>query len=183
MSVGVTENHGVTEGGTGGVTEGVAGGGAEGVAGDVELTTLLVAAARAIETHRSDALARDHYAEHFVRASPAATHWPVHPRDVPDGEADPLWGRLGRYFALRTRAFDDQLLRAVQLGARQVVLLGAGLDARAYRLDWPGDCTTGPRCSPSRSGCWTGSKPQRPTGPPPTGWPSRPTSAPTGPGR
>ncbi|MEU6971508.1 SAM-dependent methyltransferase [Kitasatospora aureofaciens] len=141
MSVGVTENHGVTEGGTGGATEGVAGGGAEGVAGDVELTTLLVAAARAIETHRPDALARDHYAEHFVRASPAATHWPVHPRDVPDGEADPLWGRLGRYFALRTRAFDDQLLRAVQLGARQVVLLGAGLDARAYRLDWPGDCT------------------------------------------
>ncbi|MFI9365637.1 SAM-dependent methyltransferase [Kitasatospora sp. NPDC053057] len=133
MSAGVTENLGVTEGVTEGATEGVTEG--------VELTTLLVAAARAIETHRPDALARDRYAEHFVRAAPAGAHWPVHPRDVPDGEADPLWGRLGRYFALRTRAFDDQLLRAVQLGARQVVLLGAGLDARAHRLDWPGDCT------------------------------------------
>ncbi|MFE5585659.1 SAM-dependent methyltransferase [Kitasatospora sp. NPDC056531] len=106
----------------------------------VALTALLVAAARAIETHRPDALARDAYAEHFVRAAPASARWPVHPRDVPEGDADPLWGRLGRYFALRTRALDDQLLRAVQLGARQVVLLGAGLDARAYRLDWPPDC-------------------------------------------
>ncbi|MFH9353365.1 SAM-dependent methyltransferase [Kitasatospora sp. NPDC017646] len=127
MSVGVTENLGAAEN--------------LGVTGGVERTTLLVAAARAIETHRPDALVRDHYAEHFVRAAPGTAHWPVRPHDVPDGEADPLWGRLGRYFALRTRAFDDQLLRAVQLGARQVVLLGAGLDARAFRLDWPGDCT------------------------------------------
>ncbi|MFG2848239.1 SAM-dependent methyltransferase [Kitasatospora sp. NPDC048296] len=120
MGVGVDEITGVDEG--------------------VALAALLVAAARAIETHRPDALARDAYAEHFVRAAPASAQWPVHPRDVPDGDADPLWGRLGRYFALRTRALDDQLLRAVQLGTRQVVLLGAGLDARAYRLDWPPDC-------------------------------------------
>ncbi|MFD5462348.1 SAM-dependent methyltransferase [Kitasatospora sp. NPDC127059] len=129
MSVGAAETR-TPSGtpGTPGLTEGVG------------LTALLVAAARAVETHRPDALARDPYAEHFVRADPATAHWPRHPRDVPDGEADPLWGRLGRYFALRTRALDDQLLRAVQLGARQVVLLGAGLDTRAYRLDWPADC-------------------------------------------
>ncbi|MER7666891.1 SAM-dependent methyltransferase [Kitasatospora sp. NPDC096128] len=132
MSVGVTTNTAVTA-----VTATEHSGSAEGV----PLTALLVAAARAVETHRPDALARDRYAEHFVRAAPAAAHWPLHPRDVPDGEADPLWGRLGRYLALRTRALDDQLLRAGQLGARQVVLLGAGLDARAYRLDWPAHCT------------------------------------------
>ncbi|MEV1047846.1 SAM-dependent methyltransferase [Streptomyces sp. NPDC049916] len=97
----------------------------------------MVAAARALETHRPDALARDVHAEHFVRASPASAHWPVRPDQVSRGEADPLWGRLGRYFGLRTRVLDDFLLREAHGGARQVVLLGAGLDTRALRLDWP----------------------------------------------
>ncbi|WP_380283049.1 class I SAM-dependent methyltransferase [Kitasatospora purpeofusca] len=118
----------------------VASGTTSGVDEGVGRTALMVAAARAIESRRPDALARDPLAEHFVRAARASTHWPVHPRDVPkgpDGADDPLWGRLGGYFALRTRALDDHLLRAARLGARQVVLLGAGLDARAHRLDWP----------------------------------------------
>ncbi|MFF8991484.1 class I SAM-dependent methyltransferase [Streptomyces sp. NPDC014983] len=110
------------------------------VARGVGRTALLVAAARAIETHRPDALARDPFAEHFVRAAAASAGWPVRPAQVPDGDADPLWGRLGRYFALRTRVLDDHLLRSAHLGARQVVLLGAGLDCRAYRLDWPQGC-------------------------------------------
>lgn len=46
--------------------------GVEGVEGGVGLTALLVAAARAIETHRRDTLARDIYAEHFVLAAPAS---------------------------------------------------------------------------------------------------------------
>lgn len=100
----------------------------------VGLTALMVAAARAIETHRPDCLARDEYAEHFVKAAPAATHWPVRPQEVPDGDANPLWGRLGRYFGLRTRVLDDVVLAA---GNSQAVLLGAGLDTRAFRLDWP----------------------------------------------
>ncbi|ONI81702.1 SAM-dependent methyltransferase [Actinosynnema sp. ALI-1.44] len=104
------------------------------ISGGVGLTALMVAAARAIETHRPDALARDEYAEHFVRAAPASASWPVHPREVPDGDANPLWGRLGRYFGLRTRVLDDVVLDA---GNRQMVLLGAGLDTRAFRLDWP----------------------------------------------
>ncbi|MEU3536211.1 class I SAM-dependent methyltransferase [Streptomyces murinus] len=111
-----------------------------GVARGVGRTALLVAAARAIETHRPDALARDPFAEHFVRAAAASASWPVRPAQVPDGDADPLWGRLGRYFALRTRVLDDHLLRSAHLGVRQVVLLGAGLDCRAYRLDWPPGC-------------------------------------------
>ncbi|MFC4034767.1 SAM-dependent methyltransferase [Streptomyces polygonati] len=112
-----------------------------GIKGGVGLTALMVAAARAIETHRADALARDVYAEHFVRAAPASASWPVRPQEVPQGEANPLWGRLARYFALRTRVFDDVLLSAARAGARQVVLLGAGLDSRAYRLDWPAGCS------------------------------------------
>jgi methyltransferase (TIGR00027 family) len=112
-----------------------------GVEEGVGLTALMVAAARAIETHRHDALARDVYAEHFVRAARASADWPVRPQQVPGGDTDPLWGRLGRYFGLRTRVLDDFLLSQVRAGARQVVLLGAGLDTRAYRLDWPPGCT------------------------------------------
>ncbi|MCG8919812.1 class I SAM-dependent methyltransferase [Actinokineospora sp. PR83] len=106
----------------------------------VGLTALMVAAARAIETHRPDSLAQDPYAEHFVRAAPVSAGWPVRIGDAPEGDASPLWGRLARYFGLRTRVFDDHLLRSAHAGTRQVVLLGAGLDSRAFRLDWPPGC-------------------------------------------
>ncbi|MFB6806383.1 class I SAM-dependent methyltransferase [Streptomyces sp. NPDC056387] len=111
----------------------------EGVDGGVGLTALLVAAARAIETHRHDSLAQDVYAEHFVRAARACADWPVRIEQVPDGDNNPLWGRFARYFGLRTRVLDDFLLQAVGTSVRQVVLLGAGLDTRAFRLDWPSD--------------------------------------------
>ncbi|WP_309053741.1 class I SAM-dependent methyltransferase [Streptomyces sp.] len=112
----------------------------DGVDGGVGVTALLVAAARAIETHRHDSLAQDEYAEHFVRAAPACAGWPVRIEQVPDGEHDPLWGRFARYFGLRTRVLDDFVLRSAGTGVRQVVLLGAGLDTRAFRLDLPADC-------------------------------------------
>jgi methyltransferase (TIGR00027 family) len=97
----------------------------------------MVAAARAMETHRVDSLARDEFAEHFVRAAPASSDWPVRIEDAPGGDANPLWGRLGRYFGVRTRVLDDRITDSVRAGARQVVLLGAGLDTRAFRLDLP----------------------------------------------
>ncbi|NED12184.1 class I SAM-dependent methyltransferase [Streptomyces sp. SID9124] len=112
----------------------------EGVDGGVGLTALLVAASRAIESHRGDSLAQDVYAEHFVRAAPACAGWPVRIEQVPDGDDNALWGRFARYFGLRTRVLDDFVVRSVLTGVRQVVLLGAGLDTRAFRLDWPSDC-------------------------------------------
>ncbi len=42
---------------------------------------------------------------------------------------------LTYHVALRTRAIDDALHEALALGVAQVVVLGAGLDARAERLD------------------------------------------------
>ncbi|MFF8860356.1 SAM-dependent methyltransferase, partial [Streptomyces althioticus] len=71
---------------------------------------------------------------------PACAHWPVRIEEVPDGDDNPLWGRFARYFGLRTRVLDDFVLRSAGAGARQVVLLGAGLDTRAFRLDLPADC-------------------------------------------
>lgn len=48
------------------------------------------------------------------------------------------WGAaFWSHAVIRTRFFDDYLLDATAHGIRQVVLLGAGLDTRAYRLSWP----------------------------------------------
>lgn len=38
------------------------------------------------------------------------------------------------YLAVRTRLFDDYLLERIEAGAEQYVILGAGLDSRAYRF-------------------------------------------------
>ncbi len=46
-----------------------------------------------------------------------------------------------RHLPLRTRAIDDAIARAVGSGVRQIVLLGAGLDARAHRLQSIAECT------------------------------------------
>jgi methyltransferase (TIGR00027 family) len=111
-----------------------------GVTSGVGTTAILVAAARAIETYRDDSLAQDLFAEHFVLAAPASHGWPIRLHQVPDGDANPLWGRFARYFGLRTRVLDDFLLQSAHTtDTRQVVLLGAGLDTRAFRLDWPAD--------------------------------------------
>ena len=100
-------------------------------------TALFVAAARALEAQKPDPLAVDPYAEVFCRAAGGA--W----ADVLDGK-DPdnkLMTEFGNHFVnfqgARTRYFDDYFARAVAAGVRQVVIFAAGLDSRAYRLDWP----------------------------------------------
>lgn len=59
---------------------------------------------------------------------------------TPHSDRKYLVGRV----ALRTLFYDDHLLAALKGGAvRQVVLLGAGMDSRAWRLDLPeGLCPT-----------------------------------------
>jgi methyltransferase (TIGR00027 family) len=41
--------------------------------------------------------------------------------------------------AIRTKFFDSYFAEAAAAGVRQIVLLAAGLDSRAYRLDWPAE--------------------------------------------
>src|SRR5262245_55163834 len=48
---------------------------------------------------------------------------------------DAVSGGRVHHMALRTRAIDDAVAEAAEAGTRQVVLLGAGLDARAWRMD------------------------------------------------
>ncbi|NKY87330.1 SAM-dependent methyltransferase [Nocardia veterana] len=105
-------------------------------------TALFVAAARALGGRTADTPARDPFAELFVSA--AGGEW-----------ADLMAGRLSEHPLLtadfgvpfqqhqvaRTRYFDDFLQAATTAGIRQVVLLAAGLDARAYRLPALAGCT------------------------------------------
>lgn len=93
----------------------------------VSLTAMLIARARAEESGRDDRLFHDPLAGDFVDAA-----------GVPEG-LDQVRDFGGGNFVLRTRYFDDQLLDACAAGCRQVVLLAAGLDARAFRLPWPRD--------------------------------------------
>jgi len=88
-------------------------------------TAYWTASVRAMENARADPLFNDPWAAALA------------------GEEGAAWiaGRAAESvvpIVLRTRFFDDWLQRIVAEDAlRQVVLLAAGLDTRAYRLDWP----------------------------------------------
>jgi methyltransferase (TIGR00027 family) len=109
------------------------------IASGVGATAVGIAAARAVESTRPDRLMEDPFAAAFARAAPGAIQgslrWPEDGAAVPAGEALLLQG--ANYIGLRSRFFDDYLVEAAATGAAQVVILAAGLDARAYRLDWP----------------------------------------------
>jgi methyltransferase (TIGR00027 family) len=107
----------------------------------VGATALFVAAARALEAQSPEPLCADPYAEIFCRA--AGGDW----ADVLDGKAS---GRrvaqlveteFGKHFVsfqgARTKYFDAYFAKAVDAGVRQIVIVAAGLDSRAYRLPWP----------------------------------------------
>ena len=108
----------------------------------VGATALFVATARALEAQKPDPLAVDPFAEVFCRAVGGNV------ADVLDGKLPehqlktPDWGEYFVTFqGARTRYFDDYFRRAADAGVRQVVILAAGLDSRAYRLPWPAETT------------------------------------------
>lgn len=105
------------------------------IVSSVGLTALGVAAARAIETSRDGNLITDQYAAPLTDAANPPRRMPTSLADLDDDE--PVWGLMSGYMALRTRFLDDYLTAA---GTDQVVILAAGLDARAYRLGWPSGC-------------------------------------------
>lgn len=100
-------------------------------------TALFVAAARALEAQKERPLSLDPYAEVFCRA--VGGEW----ADLLDGNAPEhkLMSDFGGHFvsfqAARTKYFDEYFAAASDAGVRQIVLLAAGLDSRAYRLPWP----------------------------------------------
>jgi methyltransferase (TIGR00027 family) len=99
--------------------------------------SLFVAAARALEAHRADPLALDPYAELFCRA--VGGSWAdLLDGNAPDHRLESEFGEVFQTFlAARTKFFDDYFRHAADDGVRQIVILAAGLDSRAYRLTWP----------------------------------------------
>jgi len=102
---------------------------------DVAETALFVAAVRARESERANPLFRDELS--------ALLSGPEGLARLAKSERDP--GSNYRresfpYLEVRTRYFDDWASRAVrESGAHQLVILGAGMDTRAFRLPWPDD--------------------------------------------
>jgi methyltransferase (TIGR00027 family) len=109
-------------------------------------TAVWVAAARAIGAkHPNPALRNpDDLAMRFLGSRERAI-LPDYPMDALDLDYASAMTQLGNRMPVasltfRTKTFDSAMLDALQAGARQVVILGAGFDSRAYRFgsQWPG---------------------------------------------
>jgi methyltransferase (TIGR00027 family) len=92
----------------------------------VAATGLLAAAVRAEESARDDPLFTDPFAERLAGDDGR--------RVLADAVA--ATGQSPAEIAIRTRFFDEALLDAQRDGVSQVVIVAAGMDARAYRLPW-----------------------------------------------
>jgi methyltransferase (TIGR00027 family) len=109
----------------------------------VGATALSVAAARAVETASDDPLIRDQFA--YLLVSTAGQPWARLASSL-EWIGDDDHGRRAHrlaidYQAVRTHYFDTYFAGAVAAGVRQVVILAAGLDSRAFRLEWPAGTT------------------------------------------
>ena len=110
-------------------------------------TALGVAAARAAETDSEKPLINDPFARVFVEAAGKGL-WsvlasPTVSAELADVDPD-LRARMRvmiDFMAVRTVFFDEFFLNAANTGVRQIVILAAGLDSRAWRLPWPDDTT------------------------------------------
>ncbi len=102
-------------------------------------TALGVARVRARESQREDRLFDDPYAQAFVDAAPGAfpEERAVRERPAAYGPLASLGAAFYAHAIIRTRFYDEYLTAATAAGGRQVVLLAAGLDTRAFRLAWP----------------------------------------------
>ncbi|OBG12561.1 SAM-dependent methyltransferase [Mycolicibacterium celeriflavum] len=113
------------------------------IATSVGSTAVMVAAARAAETARDDALIHDPFAEVLVAKAGGGVWDIVLDPEVgakvaeTDPEVGAIFEHMGNYQAVRTHFFDEYFTDAAAAGIRQVVILASGLDSRAYRLQWP----------------------------------------------
>src|SRR6516225_3979404 len=92
-------------------------------------TARWTAAARAHESARTDHLFQDPWATQLAGVDGEAWWQGLSPQQQAGAAI---------FQPIRTRFFDELLERATgQDGIRQVILLAAGLDTRAFRLPWP----------------------------------------------
>ncbi|OBK17694.1 class I SAM-dependent methyltransferase [Mycobacterium asiaticum] len=98
----------------------------------VGYTALIVAGWRALHAVSEQPLVRDDYAKFFIEASEDSylTGLLASPGTSEHENAFP------RLYGVQTRFFDEFFTAATGAGIRQAVIVAAGLDSRAYRLDW-----------------------------------------------
>jgi len=98
----------------------------------VGYTALLVAGWRALHTAGERPFVCDDYARHFIAASgdPFLNDALANPGSSAGASTFP------RLYGVQTRFFDEFFTSATHQGIRQVVIVAAGLDSRAYRLNW-----------------------------------------------
>lgn len=98
------------------------------------LTAQRVAAVRAgfarLPADFGDPAAEDRLAADLAAEQAAG---PAAPASPAGGAATAADERLGRYLEGRTQFFDRVVVRAIDRGARQIVIVGAGYDGRAWR--------------------------------------------------
>lgn len=101
---------------------------------EVDGSAVGVAACRALESSRPDALYVDPYASALAQeARPTSV--------TTDAAEDPRFVMMSSYLAVRNRLFGGYLSTRESLGSGQWVLLGGGLDTRAYRLAFAPDAS------------------------------------------
>jgi methyltransferase (TIGR00027 family) len=120
----------------------------------VAATGLLVAAMRAEESARDDPLFVDPFAERLAGEEGRRLL----------AQAASGTGQSSGQIVIRTRFWDEALMRAEAEGLTQVVILAAGMDARAYRLPWRPDTTVyevdQPRVIAAKEETLTGERPR-----------------------
>lgn len=105
------------------------------LARSVGATATMVAAARAAASRRPDPIINDKFAEPLVRAAGVELFARLASGELEYADVGSAW--MPDYFGARSRFFDAFFPAATIAGIRQVVIVGSGLDSRAYRLDWP----------------------------------------------
>ncbi len=115
------------------------------IATSVGATAVMVALARARETASAEPLIRDQFADPLVSTPELAgvreqvAAWWAGPEEDEPADFTVDAQNMIDYQAVRTHFFDAYFADATGGGIRQMVLLAAGLDSRAYRLAWPLD--------------------------------------------
>ena len=102
---------------------------------EVGKIALNMAVKRAIETEMDDRLFDDPFAAKLAGAELPAFKKRLQKKYGTEN-LNQYQRKYSRFVAIRTRFFDDFLISLGQQ-VHQVVILGAGMDARAFRLKWP----------------------------------------------
>jgi methyltransferase (TIGR00027 family) len=99
------------------------------------VSVLAVALARQSESHADCPLFKDPYAQVFIDAALSRGC------RLPTDETSERINGIANYASSRTKWFDEYFIAAGAHGLEQMVVVAAGLDARAWRLPWVGGTT------------------------------------------